>query len=121
MDSPLDRDLTATVKRDPPLFVKIPGAPDFNPTAQMFRGKTPRSWSDRTAITARSSRDREAFIVESPPWDHTATDGESRPRSTHDRGPIASRSWPDHGAIVARSWRDRGSFEAKIRADSPLN
>ena len=110
VDSPLDHDPTATVKRDPPLFVKIPGASDFNPTAQTFCGRTPRLQSDRTAIAARSSRDRGEFIVESPPRDRTPTDGESIPQSTHDRGPIALRSWPD-----------RGSFEAKIKADSPLN
>ena len=32
VDSPRDRDPTATVKRDPLPFVKMPGASDSNPT-----------------------------------------------------------------------------------------
>ena len=69
----------------------------------------PRSRSDRTAITARSSRDRGSFVVESPP------------RSSYgDRWSINTtidvRSWPDRGAIMARSWRDRGSFASEIKA-----
>ena len=77
---------TATMKRDPPLFVMIPGASDFNPTAQTDRGRTPRSQSDRTEIAARSSRDRRVDVVESPPVDPTVIDGRPGPRSWPDRG-----------------------------------
>ena len=66
---------------------------DLNPTAQTNRGRTPRSRSDRTAIAARSSRDRRVDVGESLPVDQTAIDGRPGPRS-----------WPDRGAIVARSW-----------------
>ena len=82
---------TATMKRDPPLFVMIYVASDFNRTAHTDRGRTPRLRSDRTAIAARSSRDRRVVVVESPPIDRTAIDGRSGPRS-----------WPDRGAIVAK-------------------
>ena len=59
---------------------------DLNPTAQIDRGRTPRSRSDRTAIVARSSRDRRVDVGESPPVDRTTIDGRPGPRS-----------WPDHG------------------------
>ena len=36
-------------------------------TAENDRGRTPRSRPDRTAIAARSSRDRGSFVVESKP------------------------------------------------------
>ena len=95
---------TATMKRDPPLFVMISGASDFNRTVQTDRVRTPRSWSNRPAITARSTRD------------HGAID----PRSESCRGGIAtSRSDGDRRTvkttIVARSWRDRGPIVAKMR------
>ena len=78
--------LTATMKRNPSLFLMIPGASDFNPTAQTGRGRTPRSRSDRTAIAARSSRDQRVYVVESPPFDRTAIDERRGPRSWPDRG-----------------------------------
>ena len=70
---------------------------NFNRTAYRIRGRTPRSRSDRTAIAARSNRDRGAYVVEAPPFDQTAIDGDSGSRLTHDRGPIVTQSWPDRG------------------------
>ena len=67
---------------------------DLNPTAQTHRGRTPRSRSDRTAIVARSSRDRKVYVGESLPVDQTAIDGRHGPRSRPDRGAIVARSWP---------------------------
>ena len=47
--------------------------------------------------------------------DHqTAFIGESRSRSTHDRGPIAARSWCDRGSFEVKSWliqRQSGSHD----------
>ena len=84
---------------------------DLNPTAQNDRGRTPRSRSDRTAIAARSNRDRKVDMGESLPVDQRAIDGRPGPRS-----------WPDRGAIVARSWPDRGQmdgyFGAKLKKNS---
>ena len=59
---------------------------DLNPTAQNDRGRTPRSWSDRTAIAARSSRDRKVDVGESLPVDQTTINGRPGPRSWPDRG-----------------------------------
>ena len=69
------------------------GALDCHRTAGNICKRTPRSRSDRAAITARSSRDRGSFVVESPP---RSLDG------IHWRIEITinSRSWPDRGAIV---------------------
>ena len=78
---------------------------NFNRTAYGTRGRTPRSRSDRTAITARSSRDLGTYDVESSPVNRQAIDEGSGPRS-----------WPDRGPIVARSWRDCGPIVAEIAA-----
>ena len=74
---------------------------DRDRTARTIRGRTPRSRSDRTAITKRSSRDRASCLVESPP------------RSSYDscwsiNTTIDARSWPDRGAIVLL-------FEVKLK------
>ena len=108
---------TATMKRDMPLFVMIPGASDFNPTAHTDHGRTPRSRSDRTAIAVRSSRDRRVDVVESPPVDPTAIDGRPGPRSWPDRGTIVTRSRPDRGPIVAKMVAIWSKFEAKFTAN----
>ena len=78
---------------------------DLNPTAQNYRGRTPRSRFDRTAIAARSNRDRKVGMGESLPVDQRAIDGRPGPRS-----------WPDRGAIVARSWPDRGQMDGYFGA-----
>ena len=91
MDSPRDCDPTATVKHDTLPLVKRPGASDVNPTVQTIRGRTPRSRLDRTAIVARSSHDQGAYVVESPPLDQMATDGDPGSRLTHNRGPIVAK------------------------------
>ena len=56
-------------------------------------GRTPRSRSDRTAIVARSSRDRGSFIVELMPRSRRTVSIQNGRRKFHDRSPIASRSW----------------------------
>ena len=67
--------------------VDLSGALDFHQTMEDNRERTPRSRFDRAAIAARSSRDRGAYVVESPPFKRTAIDERSGPRS-----------WPDSGA-----------------------
>ena len=115
---------TATMKRNPPLFVMIPGESDFNPTARQIVEELhdcgpiePRSGLDRTAIAARSSRDRRVYVVEFPPVDQTAINEWPGPRSWPDRGPIMARSRPDRGPIAAQSWLDRGPIVARSRPD----
>ena len=69
---PHDRDLTATRR---PIFFSFrrrSEASDSNPTAEKTGGRTPQLRPDRTAIAARSSRDRRSFRVESLPFDWTA-------------------------------------------------
>ena len=61
-------------------------------TAMKTRGRTPRSRSDRTAIAARSSRDRGAYAMESPQLIKTTTDGDLGSWLTHDRGPIVAKN-----------------------------
>ena len=85
-------------------------SPEAHRTVQTIRGRTPRPRSDRTTIAARSSRNRGAYVVESPPVDQMATDGDPGSRSTHDRDPIMARLWPDRG-------KNCGLFEAKIEAN----
>ena len=49
---------------------------------------------DRGSIEPRSRRDQGdqgAYVVEAPPFDHTAIDGDSGSRLTHDRGPIVAK------------------------------
>ena len=61
-------------------------------------GKCMEKVHDRVAIELRSRCDRAAIVT--PSWRNhlhnhqTACIGGSRPRSTHDRGPIVVRSWP---------------------------
>ena len=73
---------------------------DLNPTAQNDRERTPRSRSDRTAIAARSNRDRKVDMGESLPVNQRAIDG--RP---------GLRSWPDRGQMD-------GYFGAKLKKNS---
>ena len=61
-------------------------------------------------ITTRSTSTRFTINATIFPLNQTTKDGESRPRSTHDRGLIASGSWPNRGAIVAplrQNWEPR--------------
>ena len=58
---PGDRGAPCGSRSDRPLFLTL------HRTIQMPRGRTPRSRSDRTAIAARSSRDRGVFDAESTP------------------------------------------------------
>ena len=115
---PHDRDLTATVKPDFILFMETHGASDFHRTAGRILGRTPRSRSDRTAIAARSSRDRGSFIKEPKPRSRRTIPAEDGKRKVHDRGPIALWSWTDRRLIVATIKRDHGFFWSKIEADS---
>ena len=80
---------------------------DLHRKAQTLRGRTPRSRSDRTAIAARSSRDRASFVVELPP---RSSYGGRWSINTM----IDARSWPDRGAIVVL-------LEAKLKPNSPSN
>ena len=70
---------------------------EANRTAQRIHGRTPRLRSDRTAIAARSSRDRGSSIVESKPRS-----------STQDSTEIL----PIFGAKLKRS---QPIFEAKLK------
>ena len=87
---------TATMKRDPPLFVMISGASDFNPTAQKDRGRTPRSRRDRAAIG------------ELPWWNHRQSIGRrSTDGQDHDLGPIVAKMrliWSQIQADFSRNW-----------------
>ena len=109
---PHDRDLTAT--RRPIFFYswRRSRASDSNLTVAKIGGKTVRSRPDRTAIAARSSRDRCSFsggIASRQPDDDR--------RST--RTKIMAQSRCDRGPIVARSRSDRAEnhafFEAKLK------
>ena len=73
---------------------------DQNRMALRMRGRTPRSWLDRAAIAARSSRDRTSYAVESPLLDPTRIGEDLRPRSKPDRDPIVARSWSNRGAKI---------------------
>ena len=88
---------------------------DLNPTAQNYCGRTPRSRSDRTAIAARSNRDRK---VDTGGIATSRSEGDRRKakttivaRSPRDRGPIVARSWPN-GRLF------RSKIEEKIQANS---
>ena len=89
---------------------------------QRFRGRTPRSRSDRTAIAARSSRDRGIFGMDWRRWSRRMVLNEDGTRRGHDRGSIASRSWSDRCLIATTIKRDRGVYwsenQAKITANS---
>ena len=67
-------------------------------------GRLVEEINDRGAIEPRSRWDRAAIVAPSARnhiHDHQTTFiGESRLRSTHDRGPIVARLWHDRGAIV---------------------
>ena len=91
-----------------PLFVKIGGALDSNPTMSAACGRTPRSRPDRTAIAERSNRDRGDFAVESSPVEQTVIDEALTPRSTPDPDPIVTRSW-------RKSWQTWSEIEAKLK------
>ena len=68
---------------------------DLHRTAVKTGGRTVRSWPDRTAIAARSNRDRAPSAAESPPDDRTTTDNRPRRRLGPDRGaPIAPKFMP---------------------------
>ena len=84
----------------------------FNRTAWRASGRTPRSRFDRTAIAARSSRDRGASVAELPPDDQTPINEWPRRRLWPDCGAIVARSWPDRGPIATRSWPDRSEIQA---------
>ena len=88
--------------------VQSPSSRDLHRMARTIHGRTPRSRSDRTAIAARSSRDRGSFVVKSPP---RSLDGGRWSINTT----IDVRSWPDRGVIVARSWRNRRSLKVKLK------
>ena len=90
-------------------------------TAGRIRGRTPRSQSDRTAIAARSSRDRGSFDVEAKPRSRRTFSAEDGKRNVHDRGPITSGSWTDHCLIMATFKRDQSFFWSEIEADSSRN
>ena len=78
----------------------------------MPHGRTPRSRSDRTAIAARSSRDRGAFKAESTPRSSDRRSWGSAARSTPNRHTIRPRSW----SIVVDPGEKRGQEEAEIMA-----
>ena len=104
MDSPLDRDPTATVTRDRdhPYHLK------FNPTAAKHRGRTLRSQPDRAAIEEILSWDRRGFVS-------NRSAGDRRRTSTT----IDARSRPDHGAIVAKIAAEIvAKIEAKLKPNS---
>ena len=77
MDSPLDRDPTATVTRDrdPPYHLR------FKPS-----DSADKAWKNPT-IVVRSSRDRSSFAAESPLLDPTTIDRDLGPLLPN-RGPI---------------------------------
>ena len=86
--TPHDRDRTSVEKpisfaswrhQDHPISIR---AEDRDPTATTIRG---------------------AYVVEAPPFDQTATDGDSGSRLTRDNGLIVTRAWPDCG-------KNRGLF-----------
>ena len=70
--------------------MKIDGALDSDPTTSAACGRTPRSRPDRTAIAARSNRNREEFAVESSPVEPMVIEEGLAPRSTPDRDPIVA-------------------------------
>ena len=78
--------------------MKISGALDSDPTASAACGRTPRSRPDRTAIAARSNRNREEVC----------------------RGIVAGRFEGDRRRVIttidARSRSDRGVIVAEIAA-----
>ena len=95
----------------------------------------PRSWSVRRGIASTGSDGdiwRIKTTIDTRSWPDRVT-ARSWPNrgpiaSRPDRGPIAARSHrgpiasrPDRGPIASQSLPDRGSFEAKIKANSPLN
>ena len=86
------------------------GASDSNLTAAKTGGRTVRSRPDRTAIAARSSRDRAPSAAKSPPDDRRSPKTKIMARSRRDRGPIA-----------ARSCQKSCLFRSKIEAHSPRN
>ena len=94
---------TAAIVRNLVMYVERSGSEDLHRTARKACGRTPRSRPNRTAIAARSSRDRSSFSVTICPRDRRVIDGLPGLRSRPDRG----RSWPDRGPIV-------GLLEAKI-------
>ena len=84
---------------------------DSDLTSSAPCGRTPRSRPDRTAIVARSNRNREEFVVESSPVEPMVIEEGLAPRSTPDHDPIATRSWRDRGG-------NRGKSEAKLKLKS---
>ena len=67
---------------------------DLHRTVVNTGGRTVRSWPDRTAIAARSNRDRAPSAAESPPNDRTTTDNRPRRRLGPDRGRITPKFMP---------------------------
>ena len=100
---PGDRGAPCGSRSDRPLFFTL------HRTIQMPRGRTPRSRSDRTAIAARSSRDRGAFDAKSTPWSSDKFSRGSAARSTPNRRTIRPRLW----SIVVDRGENRGHEEAE--------
>ena len=118
-----DRHRTATTFRDRRHYAVIQFSSDGRDLSRPFR----RTWShhdrwiaigrckqvveelhDRGPIEPQLSRDRTSFIAELIHVRQTTFSGESRARSTPDRGLIVARSWSIMAKIVA-------SFEANLK------
>ena len=93
------------------MYVERSGSEDLHRTARKACGRTPRSRPDRTAIAARSSRDRSSFSVTIFPSDRRMIDGLPGLRSRPDRGPIVGLLEAKIADILKRN-------RSKIEADS---
>ena len=129
---------TATVKRDPLLFVETPGALDLHRTVDTSSGR--RSPSDGRCKWIKTDKDWTAYLIDigRPTW-FPSNGGESSwknsmiaARSNRDRGSFSVESerrfseligrrslehqYHDRRPIVARSWRKSWLFRSKIKA-----
>ena len=96
---------------------------DLHQTALRMRGRTPRSWLDRAAIAARSSRDRRAFEAESTPRSPEMLSWRSAARSTPNRCTIRPRSWSivvdpgeKRGQEMRKSWQKLRPIHGRSRS-----
>ena len=96
------------------ICVGSPSNSDPNRTALRMHGRTPRSWLDRAAIAARSSRNRTPYAAEIPLLDPTWIGDDLRTRSTPDRNPIVAWS-------IRKSRRKLWLIIREIEADLPGN
>ena len=69
-----DRSIFIRRMRSPAMGAPCGLRSNLHRTVQKFHGRTPRSRSGRTVITARSSRDRGVYMVESLPIERTSID-----------------------------------------------